>query len=84
MPKEELHDSKKNNGLRLIHSEDIKEFKDEYISIKLRRVEWLDDTYAWTDHTVCFTAECGGLSLFSFSDRDKANQLFLLMVEGKE
>jgi hypothetical protein len=84
MPKEKLHESKKNRGLRIVHSEDIKEFKDEYISIRLRRNEWIDDTYAWTDHTVYFTAECGGLSTFTFQDRDKANQLFNLMVEGEK
>jgi hypothetical protein len=46
--------------------------------------DWVDEQsgLAWKDHVVYFTAECGGLSLFSFQDKDKAYQLFELMKVG--
>jgi hypothetical protein len=71
-------------GPRIVKSEDLELWKNEHIRIEMVLHDWVDEQsgLAWKDHVVYFTAECGGLSLFSFQDKDKAYQLFELMKVG--
>jgi len=73
------------DSIEITDSEDIKEFKNDYVSIKMRKNTWLEDgSMVWDEWSIYFTAECGGLSIFGFKSREEADQFFLLMIKGIE
>lgn len=72
---------------RLSHSELLKGDVIDNVSFNLKRMEWIADNnlYAWTEYIVeMYIRDLKLVSVFTFQDRDKANQLYILMVEGKK